>query len=381
MTVQGSSSSTTLAADIYSEILEPVYSVQNSSPYACLGKVDGKVCVTSLTGYPSTAGSSLNTGVVLGKLNANAKASSAGVSQVQANVYAVNPFASVSSEGAKSDLDDYSAVASYVSFTGTTDRGTLPMPSVSSTEYRGFQVVVNPSVSGGSDISGQFEMSVSSLRWNKNKAKTHATHRGGYLSYRVTVKNRHSSETIYREYATGRMFVHGALGPVLTQNGSGNYIVYVAAVGNTASYMNVETSLESSVRFIRMTGSGPLNQTFTYNGQSYQVVSVSEASGGFTSFIGYSAPIYSFSLSPATPSVAPIYYIDKLPAFIGFFDPGETMPPGTVYDASSSSDPVFYLVGTSGESWYNNNNKGDCGFYVIHLLGNITTSQTWAGAD
>lgn len=387
--------SSLLVASLYEVLLQPRVASLSGS---ILGVVPGtsttsgvidathnRVAVTSLGGYPSTGGTSIGT-VTVGAWSALDNAPNADIATVNVDVRSVDPFSGMTTSATAPDLNDYWPVKQFVPFSGNQQVfGNNGIPSVTaSASSTGVEIVVNPGGTTEKDITQFFNVgSGRSLSWNKTElaqANGKVNHTGGHLSYRVTVTNSHSHERIFRQFATGKLFVHGALGPVLTQNGSGNYIVYAAAVGNTASYMNVETSLESSVRFIRMTGSGPLNQTFTYNGQSYQVVSVSEASGGFTSFIGYSAPIYSFSLSPATPSVAPIYYIDKLPAFIGFVDPDNTTPPGTVYDASSSSDPVFYLEGTSGESWYNNN-KGDCGFYVIHLLGNITTSQTWAGAD
>lgn len=392
---------TTLAGDLYSALLEPVYSVQNSSPYACLGKVDGKVCVTSLTGYPSTAGSNENTGVLLGKLNANAKASSAGVSQVQANVYAVNPFASVSNEGAKDDLNDYSALNSLLTssntlISGTVTIGALPSVSVSSPSYRGFQVVASVS---GTDVSGHFSFGTGAtaytLYWNKSRVNSSSVHLGGTLSYRVTVINRHSSQTLYREYATGRMFVHGAFGPHLTE-GHGDYdpdmgsyrqdyYIWASYAGNTEYNFgfNPDSKLSASNRYIRVTN--PLSaRTIIQNSITYEVTDVDIDSGAITSLSD--TRLGTFWTDPS-PGPAPSYVATRLHPTVSLRDP-TGLYSSTRYDnATSAQDPVFYLVGPSGETWINSNlttTEKDCGYYVMHLFGNINgrkNNSIWVGAD
>lgn len=392
---------TSFALDLYNTLLVPQYSI-TSNPSSLLGTVDNIVCVTSLASWPEL-GTSACSSSAIGRVTDSPTGASTGIAAVSADVYAVNPFASISHQGDKGDLNDYSAVYSFLNtsnslISGTVSVGTLPSPTVSSPSYRGFQVVASVS---GTDVSGHFSFGTGAtaytLYWNKSRVNSSSVHLGGTLSYRVTVINRHSSQTLYREYATGRMFVHGAFGPYLTQ-GHGDYdpdmgayrqdyYIWASYAGNTVYHFgfNPDSKLSASNRYIKVTN--PLSaRTIIQNSNTYEVTDVDIDSGAITSLSETRLGTFWTDPSPGPESS---YVASRLHPQVSLREPTGLYSSTRFDNATSAQDPVFYLVGTSGETWTNSNLSGNeekrqCGYYVMHLFGNINgrkDNSIWVGAD
>lgn len=360
---------------LYEELLAPRY---NLSAGTCLevSGADVRAARLSSPAYPSAQGSTLGTVTV------SAKAASAGVANVPVKVLSVNPFSAWNSPvSARGDVEDWGLLKGYYTQPAHYNESfAAPAIRVSEGQY-GMKAFINGK-EAESDLQSVFRGNVNggSITWNLSQEvfSGFARHQAGDVVLKAYVRNSRSGEYLYHSFASFRLLVHGAVGgrmvmrsPVSNTTFQAMYMQagFTGNVAGTPFAANGIYSVGSSI--VRWEGIDRSLGTCPY-----YVANVQEMAN-FSS-----ADDYILNIIPGektapgtyTPAMGQVFVEADAEAFMMSTPPklrwGTVQQPQLV----KADGPVLYMKNSIEEPGRTIGEVEDCGYYILHLLGDVQTS-------
>lgn len=360
---------------LYDELLAPRYTLSAGS---CLESDGPAVRVVRLSSpaYPSVQGTSLGTVTV------SAGVESAGVTPVVVNIRSVNPFNGWSQTVFQpEDVEDWGLLKGYCS-QGSHYNESVSVSAIRASAGRyGMKAFVNGEEACG-DLQSVFRGDVNGGRitWSLSPDifGGFTRHQAGDVVLKAYVQNSRSGEFLYHSFAAFRLFVHGAVGGrvVLKSSVSANTFqdMYMQAgfAGNVAGtpfaangIYSVGSSIARWEGIDRSLGTCPF-----YVANNQEMANFSSADDYILNII----PGEKVGADSYRPAGSQLFVTADAEAFM------MSTPPklrwGTVQNPQlvKNGGAVLYLKSSSLEPGRTVDGVNDCGYYVLHLLGDIQTT-------
>lgn len=363
-----------LNQSLYDELLSPRYSLGTGTCLEASGS-NVRVCRLSSPAYPSTQGSTLGTVTV------SANKASAGVTGISVKVLSVNPFnAWGSSVSSRPDVEDWGLVKGYYTHTAHYNESFAAAAIRASSGSYGLTAFVNGEVAG-SDLQSVFRGNVNggTLTWTLDQEvfSGFSRHQAGDVVLKAYVQNSVSREYLYHAFAGFRLFVHGAVGGRMVMKSPVSsttfQVMYMQAgfPGNVTGtpfaslgVYSVGSTLERGTGIDRSLGTCP-----------YYIANVQEMAN-FSSaddYILYIVPGEKTAQGSFTPASGQLFVTADAQAFMMSTSP--KLKWGTVQNSRlvRQSGAVLYMKNSDSDPGRTVGSVGDCGYYILHLLGDIQT--------
>ena len=352
---------------LFSELLEPQPSSTASILTFDVGSVNSSG-ITALDTYANDvyeySGANGSSAPALATVTVAPKEISTGVDQKTFTVKEVNPFVNwAASATTQPDEDDYGIVSQYVSHTYTARSVSLYETLAGSRTSGGFTVlnsgieVFFNDATAPSALSGVFSLGSSNTVSYTLSESALSDHKGGLVEIKGYVENMHSMNRIYHAGAEFGIYVHGAIGAVMSGIGTSNVLIGTDWCGDEASYG------------FGMIGDAKFISTDYTNGTPFNYV----ASDAYLSDISESAVSFGET----------VYGIRRPSGTID--DPQrirQAEKPRFKFEENSIGvrrdtgiDSYFYYLQPNGTP-----SNGTHGYYVLHLLGDIQNKGTMMGS-
>ena len=360
---------------LYDRLLAPRYSLGTGS---CL-EISGpavRVVRLSSPAYPSVQGTNL------GAVTVSAGDASAGVAPVTVNVLSVNPFSGwTAAFSPAEDVEDWGLLKDYYSHSSHYNGSYTASAIQASAGSFGMKAFVNGE-EACSDLQSVFRGSVNGGRitWSLDQDVFggFTRHQAGDVVLKAYVQNGMSGERLYHSFAGFRLFVHGAVG--------GRVALKSSVSANTFMDMYMQAGFTGNVTGTPFAGNGiysvgsaiarwegidrNLGTCPFYIANNQEMANFSSADDYILNIIpGEKAGADSYR-----PASGQLFVTADAEAFMMSTSP--KLRWGTVQNPQlvKNGGTVLYLKNSSLDPGRSLGGMNDCGYYVLHLLGDIQTS-------